>query len=159
VREVIVLDVFGGIFASSCYVAQVGLLIALMRGKDSPKLFFGLAAFLWLAVVVAIYGSGGPPPRLLGPIPINFLPFTAVLAVLFGSWPAYVQAMMGIAAVALAIYAYLHLVPYTHFRRAISRSDWPAAQRHIMQVPLLVAITLVLTLVTAIIGASGPYFG
>jgi uncharacterized membrane protein len=73
--------------------------------------------------------------------------------------PAYVQAMMGIAAVALAIYAYLHLVPYTHFRRAISRSDWPAAQRHIMQVPLLVAITLVLTLVTAIIGASGPYFG
>jgi hypothetical protein len=67
-------------------VAQVGLLIALMRGKDSPKLFFGLAAFLWLAVVVAIYGSGGLPPRLLGPIPINFLPFTAVLAVLFGSW-------------------------------------------------------------------------
>ncbi len=86
----------------------------------------------------------------------------AMLFVGFGGFegvPIYVRAMMALGIVTAASYAYLYVAPWRRFRRAVAITDWTVAERSMGQVRLLVTITLALGLVTAVIGASGRYYG
>lgn len=77
----------------------------------------------------------------------------------FATIPIYVRAMMGLGVLATAVHAYLYFVPWRRFRRHMSSIDPAAAERSIRQVRLLVAVNLTLGLVTAVLGASGRYYG
>ncbi len=80
------LDIVAAIFATAYCAAQAGLLIgpAPLRAGSKIALFAATAA--WLAVIVAVYGLRVLSPGTLGPFPVNLVPFTLLLAILFGAW-------------------------------------------------------------------------
>ena len=65
--------------------------------------------------------------------------------------------MLGIGT--MAMYTALYFVPWQRFRRAVPIADWSAAERNMMRMRLLAVLTLVFAMVTAVIGASGRYYG
>jgi uncharacterized membrane protein len=80
----------------------------------------------------------------------------------FGGFAAagiYVRAMTALGIIMMVIYTYLYFAPWQRFRRAVSMGDWSAADKDIRQIRLLVGFNLVLGLATAVIGASGRYYG
>jgi hypothetical protein len=80
------LDIVAAIYATAYFAAQMGLLIGFSPVRREAKLAAFAAAAAWLAMVVAAYTVGGLRPGVLGPVPVNLLPFILLLAVLFGSW-------------------------------------------------------------------------
>ena len=65
----------------------MGLLIGFSPVRRAAKLGAFAAAAAWLAMDVIAYTVGGLRPGVLGPVPVNLLlPFTLLLALLFGSW-------------------------------------------------------------------------
>ena len=71
----------------------------------------------------------------------------------------YVDAMMALGIVMMAIYAHLYFAPWKRFRRAVASGDWPGAAKELGQIRRIVAVNLTLGLVTVLIGAGGRYFG
>jgi uncharacterized membrane protein len=71
----------------------------------------------------------------------------------------YVDAMMGVGIVMMAIYAHLYFAPWKRFRRAVAAGDWPGAAKELGQIRRIVAVNLTLGLITVLIGAGGRYFG
>lgn len=79
-------DVIAAIYATAYCAAQAGLLIGASPVRRGAKLTAFAVAAAWLAAVVTVYALGGLTPGLLGPVPVNLVPFALALAVLFGSW-------------------------------------------------------------------------
>jgi hypothetical protein len=84
--EVTMLDIVAAIFATAYCAAQAGLLIGLAPLRGATKIALFAATAVWLAAVVAVYGLGVLSPGALGPFPVNLVPFTLFLAILFGAW-------------------------------------------------------------------------
>ncbi len=101
--------------------------------------------FLWVWLSIAVLLASG--------FVMVFLGFGG-----FATVGAYVRVMMALGIVMMVIYTYLYVVPWRRFARAVSTADWPAANKHIGQIRLLVGSNLVLGLVTVVIGASGRYY-
>jgi uncharacterized membrane protein len=101
--------------------------------------------FLWVWLSIAVLLASG--------FAMVFLGFGG-----FATVGAYVRVMMALGVVMMVIYTYLYIVPWRHFARAVLTADWPAANKHIGQIRLLVGSNLVLGLVTVVIGASGRYY-
>jgi hypothetical protein len=80
------LDIVAAIYATAYFAAQMGLLIGFSPVPRVAKLAAFAAAAAWLAMVVVAYTVGGLRPGVLGPVPVNLLPFILLLALLFGSW-------------------------------------------------------------------------
>ncbi len=80
------LDIVAAIYATAYFAVQIGLLIGLSPVQGVTKLGAFAAAAAWLAIIVTVYALGGLRPGILGPVPVNLLPFTLLLALLFGSW-------------------------------------------------------------------------
>ena len=80
------LDIVAAIFATAYFAAQTGLLIGFSPVRRVASLAAFAAAAAWLAMVVVAYAVGGLRPGVLGPVPVNLLPFILLLALLFGSW-------------------------------------------------------------------------
>jgi hypothetical protein len=80
------LDLIAAIFVTTLYGAVVGVLIGVSPARAVTKLAAFTAAVAWLAVISAAAALGGLAPGALGPLPATLLPFTALLALLFGSW-------------------------------------------------------------------------
>jgi len=78
------LDNVAAIYATAYFAAQMGLLIGFSPVRRAAKL--GTFAAAWLAMDVIAYTVGGLRPGVLGPVPVNLLSFTLLLALLFGSW-------------------------------------------------------------------------
>jgi len=77
----------------------------------------------------------------------------------FEAVPIHVRAMMALGIITAAVYAYLYVAPWRRFRRAVAITDWTVAERSVGQVRVFATITLALGLVTAVIGATGRYYG
>jgi uncharacterized membrane protein len=80
----------------------------------------------------------------------------------FGGFAAvgmHVHIMMTSGILMMLIFGHLYFAPWARFRRAVAATDWPLAQRNLDQIRMLVTINLVLGLITAILGATGPYWG
>ena len=71
----------------------------------------------------------------------------------------YVDAMMALGIVMMAIYAHLYFAPWKRFRRAVAAGDWPGVAKELGQIRRIVAVNLTLGVVTVLIGASGRYIG
>src|SRR5229473_1817805 len=84
-REVTMLGIVAAIFATAYCAAQAGLLIGPAPLRVGSKIALFAATAAWLAAVVAVYGL-----RVLSPV--NLVPFTLLLAILFGAWVLIPQA-------------------------------------------------------------------
>src|SRR5258708_4140847 len=82
----LMLDIVAAIYATAYVALQAGLIIGFARLRPELKIAAFAAAALWLVLVMAVYAWGGLRPGVLGPIPVNFLPFTIFLVILFGTW-------------------------------------------------------------------------
>jgi hypothetical protein len=80
------LDIIAAIFATAAYTTVVGVLVGLSPVGAGTRLAAFAAAAAWLVIIVAIAALGGLAPGVLGPVPANLLPFTGLLALLFGGW-------------------------------------------------------------------------
>ncbi len=102
--------------------------------------------FLWVWVSIAALLASG---------------FAMVMAGFggFAKLPHYINTMMAVGIVMVAIFAHVYFAPWQRFRRAVVAADWSAAERSVTQIRLLVMINLLLGLVTAVVGASGRYYG
>lgn len=80
------LDIVATIYATAYVAVQVGLLVGLSPVRGAAKLATCVAAAAWLAIVVSAYTLGGLRPGVLGPVPVNLLPFILLVALLFGGW-------------------------------------------------------------------------
>jgi hypothetical protein len=78
------LDIVAAIFATAYCAMQAGLLIGPAPLRAGSKIALFAATSGWLSTVVAVYGL--LTPGILGPLPVNLVPFTLLLAVLFGAW-------------------------------------------------------------------------
>jgi hypothetical protein len=80
------LDMIGAIFATALYAIVVGVLIGLSPMQAATRFAAFAAAAAWLGMIVAVAVLGGLAPGVLGPIPVNLLPFAGLLTLLFGGW-------------------------------------------------------------------------
>lgn len=103
------LDTVAAIYFTAYCAAQMALLIGTARLSLTTKVAAFASASVWLALVVAAYALGGPPRGLLGPIPVNFLPFTLALAVLIGGWLVAPRARAALASVPLPALVSVHI--------------------------------------------------
>jgi uncharacterized membrane protein len=91
--------------------------------------------------------------------------FATGYLLLFGGWGGFgdvglhVHLMHGLALVMLAIFVALLHGPWARFRRARAASDAGAAAAALGRIRRLVALNLTLGLVTAVLGASGRWWG
>lgn len=95
--------------------------------------------WVWLAIAILL-GSG---------FWIMFIAFNGMQA------PIYIQAMLGIGLVMMAIYAHIFFAPFKLMRRAIATDDIPAAGRRLKQIRQLIGVNLILGLLVVIIAVSG----
>jgi uncharacterized membrane protein len=85
----------------------------------------------------------------------------AMMRLAFGSLVAtapYVRAMLALGVLLAIVFAYVHFVPWQHFKRAALAAEWPLAETHVSHVRLLLTIILALGVVTVVIGSGGRYF-
>src|SRR6266851_4741994 len=134
-REVTMLDIVAAIFATAYCAAQAGLLIGPAPLRVGSKIALFAATAAWLAAVVAVYGLRVLSPGTLGPFPVNLVPFTLLLAILFGAWVLIPQARDALLSVPMPALVAVHagrvagvffLLLYFH-RRHHYRCDSAAA--------------------------------
>lgn len=80
------LDIIGAIFATALYATVVGVLIGLSPVRAATKLAAFAFAAGWLAFIAAFAGGFDLAEVTLGQMPVNLLPFVALVALLFGGW-------------------------------------------------------------------------
>jgi len=102
------LDIVAAIFATAYCAAQTGLLIGPAPLRGATKIGAFAAAAGWLAAVVAVYGLRVLSPGALGPVPVNLVPFTLLLAILFGAWVLIPQARSALLSVPLPALVAVH---------------------------------------------------
>jgi hypothetical protein len=102
------LDTLGAIFATALYAIVVGVLIGLSPVRAVTKLAAFAAAGAWLGLIAAVAALGGLAPGALGPIPGNLLPFSGLLALLFGGWFLVPQFRLALLSVPLPALVALH---------------------------------------------------
>jgi hypothetical protein len=102
------LDIIAAIFATAYCAAQTGLLIGSAPLRGATKIGAFAAAAAWLAAVVAVYGLRVLSPGALGPVPVNLVPFTLLLAILFGAWVLIPKARSALLSVPLPALVAVH---------------------------------------------------
>jgi hypothetical protein len=103
-----VLDLIAAIFATALYATVVGVLISLSPARAVTRLAVFTAAAAWLAVISAAAALGDLAPGALGPLPATPLPFTGLIAVLFGSWYFIPQVRSALLSVSLPAVVAVH---------------------------------------------------
>lgn len=73
-----------------------------------------------------------------------------------GAGGLYVQVMMGLGILMMLVFGHLYFGPWRRFQRALDAGDLPVAAVHLTQIRYIVTFNLVLGLVVAAIGATGP---
>ncbi len=76
----------------------------------------------------------------------------------FSTLSPYVQLMMVLGGVMIAIFLFLYFVPWRRFRAAVTAADWSVADAHIRSMRLLVGINLLLGLATIVVGSSARFY-
>ncbi len=73
-----------------------------------------------------------------------------------GAGGLYVQVMMGLGILMMLVFGHLYFGPWRRFQRALDAGDLPVAAAQLTQIRYIVTFNLVLGLVVAAIGATGP---
>lgn len=69
----------------------------------------------------------------------------------------HVHLMMGIGGLMTLIFLYIWLAPFRGLRSAVASEDWPLSGRRVASIRKLLLVNLLLGLLTAVLGASGPF--
>ena len=77
----------------------------------------------------------------------------------FGSVGVHVHIMQVTGLTMILLYLHLWFAPYRRFKDALGANDLAEAGRRLNQIRLIIAINLPLGLLTALIGATGRYWG
>jgi uncharacterized membrane protein len=77
----------------------------------------------------------------------------------FASAGMHVHLMQAVGWVMILLFIHLWFAPYGRFKRALAADDQAEAGRYLNQIRLIIAINLMLGLLTALIGATGRYWG
>jgi uncharacterized membrane protein len=145
--------------------------IALALHQIGTVVWIGGMFFAHLALRPTVNQLLAPPQRL--PLMLGvferFFPWVWVAVALLwasGLWMfiglfggdagLHVHAMMGIALVMTAIFAFIWVVPFRGLRAAVAAEDWPLAGGRLALIRRLILANLLLGLLTALIGAAGP---
>ena len=140
-----------------------------------------LAVILWVGGMAFAYlivrpAAGGLDPldrmqlwlRIFG----RFLPLAGIMILIIlasgywmvlGPWggarglPPYLHLMQAVGWVMIAVYLYLLLVPWPHFRGAVAEANTAEAARHLASIRRLVGANTALGLLNAAIGAGGRF--
>jgi hypothetical protein len=102
------LDIVGAIFVTAFYATVVGVLVGLSALRAATRLAAFAVAAKWLGIIVVVGALGGLAPGTLGPIPANLLPFTGLLALLFGGWFLVPQFRGALLSVPLSVLVGVH---------------------------------------------------
>lgn len=76
----------------------------------------------------------------------------------FAQSPPFLHAMQLAGWIMILLFVWLAHGPYRALHRAVAAQNWPEAGQTIPRIRRLVATILVVGLITAIIGVSGPYW-
>jgi uncharacterized membrane protein len=101
--------------------------------------------FLWvIAAILVLLASG----------------FAMVFSVFggFAHLAYYIQLMMGLGVVMIALFLHLYFAPWRRFRAAVARRDWTEGGRQLGQIRTLVTINLLLGLVVIAAASGGGYW-
>lgn len=142
-----------------------------------------LSAVVWVGGMFAAYlclrPAAGPlePPLRLGlwrRFFAKFFPWvwaSVVLLLATGFWmilsffggfahaPMYVNVMMALGLVMVALYVWLFHGAWLKFKRAVDASNWPAAGAQLNRIRQIIAVNLPIGLIVVIIGGTGRYWG
>ncbi len=77
----------------------------------------------------------------------------------FGSAGVHVHIMQATGLTMILLYLHLWFAPYRRYKQALASDDLAEAGRRLNQIRVIIAINLPLGLVTAIVGATGRYWG
>jgi uncharacterized membrane protein len=77
----------------------------------------------------------------------------------YGVSGIHVHMMQASGVLMILLFLHLFFAPWRRFRTALDVQDFAAAGRQLEQIRLVVALNLALGLLTAVIGASGRYWG
>ena len=77
----------------------------------------------------------------------------------FAGAGVHVHVMDLVGLIMMALFLHLYFAPWRRLRRALDAGDTGAAAAQLGQIRTIVAINLSLGLITAVIGASGRYWG
>jgi len=77
----------------------------------------------------------------------------------FAKAPMYINIMMTLGIVMVALYAWLFHGPWLKFKRAADAQDWPTAGAQLNRIRQIIAVNLPLGLIVVIIGGTGRYWG
>jgi uncharacterized membrane protein len=119
---------------------------AMLEPPERLPLMLGILGrfFRWVWVsILLLWGSG----------------LWVFLGVYGGKAGVHVHAMMGIAAIMTALFAFIWLVPYRRMKSTVAAGDLPAAAAKLVLIRRLILVNLLLGLITAAIGAAGPVAG
>ena len=102
--------------------------------------------------------------RTVGWAAIAVLLVTGVWMILsfFGGFahaPMYINIMMALGLLMVALYAWLFHGPWLKFKRAVDAGDWPTAGAHLNRIRQIIALNLPLGLIVVIVGGTGQYWG
>ncbi len=141
-----------------------------------------LAAMFWVGGMAFAYlilrpavGPLEPPARLAlwRRVFSRFLPWVGLSVVallvsgfwllfdLFGGFAGaalYLNLMMGVGIIMMALYLHLMFAPWRRFKVAVDAGTWPDAARYLSQIRMIVAANLALGIITVVIGGTGRYW-
>ncbi len=134
----------GGMFFAYVVLrpAAVDVLQPPERLRLWDKVFSRFFNWVWLAVFLVLV-SGFYMIYLMGG---------------FANLPAYINLMMLMGIVMMAIYTYVFFKCYAQFTRLVSGSEWPAAGAMLGTIRKLVGLNLTIGLLTVAVATMGMHF-
>ncbi|MDI3470148.1 MAG: hypothetical protein OJF62_002211 [Pseudolabrys sp.] len=144
------LHIFGAVVWVGGMFAAYLCLRPAARGLEAPQrltLWRGFFArfFPWVWVSVILLLASG-----FWMIPAAFGGFA-------GAAP-YVNLMMALGLVMVALYAWLFHGPWLKFKRAVDDKDWTTAGAHLERIRKIILVNLPLGILVVIIGGTGRYW-
>ncbi|WP_122455567.1 CopD family protein [Pseudomonas viridiflava] len=122
-------------------------IIAALEGPSRLKVwvqvFPRFFVWVWAAVIVL-------PITGIGMIQLNFTSFETA--------PRYVQIMMGLYVVMVALFLRIHSLQLPELQRAVEAEQWPEGVAALGRIRRLVGINLIIGLAVVVIAAARPGF-
>jgi uncharacterized membrane protein len=135
----------GGMFAAYiCLRPATGSLEGPQRLQLWRNFFAKFFIWVWVSILLLL-GSG--------------FWMTATTFGGFKGAPLYINLMMGLGLVMVALFAWLFHGPWLKFKRAVDAKDWPATAGHIGLIAKIIQINLPLGLIVVVIGGTGRFWG
>ncbi len=135
------------IWVGGMFFAHFALRSSAQHRLDPPQrlplllsVFQRFFAWVWIAVAV-LWVSG----------------LWIFLGIYEGAMAWHVDAMIGLALVMTALFAYIYFVPYRALGQRVAAADWDASGRRVAIIRRIILVNLGLGIIAAMLGSAGRY--